>query len=82
MTSKNCELCGSTEQVKTIFDYSICNVCSESLKLFTKKTISKHSKSYNSVADHKAEISNRIKELRIDFIKKDIRLKDILSKIE
>lgn len=78
MTDKcfNCDNKGTE-----FYDEIICNTCKSKLKLFKEETVKKYSTKFTKPV-YKKEIKDKLLLLEKDFIKKKIKLLDILSKIK
>lgn len=73
-----CFNCG--EPGHKFYGYTVCDSCKKELRLFTDKTVGKYVEKY-SESEYREEIKERLSLVEKDFIKKRIKLLDILDKI-
>ena len=71
----NCDNTGSD-----LFGFTICNSCKKDLRLFTDKTIENHIKKF-SKKGYEKDVNDKLALLENVYIKKKIKLLDILDKL-
>jgi len=81
-TRITCFQCG--KQGTDLFGYTICESCKSKLGLFTDETIKKHISLYQSTKNHsyEEEIRERLIFMEKDYIKKRIKLLNILERLK
>ena len=75
-TCFNCDNIGTD-----FFGFTICNSCKKDLKLFTNKTIEKHSKTFTK-SGYEKDVKRKLALLENVYIKQKIKLLDILDKLK
>lgn len=63
------------------YGFIVCDTCKKELRLFTDKTVERHNKKITKGAYQK-EVKDRLALLENVYIKKKIKLLDLLAKIE
>ena len=74
-TCFNCDELGSE-----LYGFTICDPCKKNLRLFTKKTLSKHSKAH-SKSVYEEDVKRKLAGLENIYAKQKIKLLDILYKL-
>lgn len=74
-TCFNCNNLGSD-----LYGYNVCGACKNMLRLFTEDTVAKHSKTL-SKERYQKDLIKKLDLLDKTYIKKRIKLLDILSKL-
>ena len=64
-----------------LYGFIICDSCKKELRLFTDKTIEKHIKKYTHKGYEK-DVKEKLSLLENVYLKKKIKLLDILTKLE
>jgi len=77
--SNKCFNCG--QNGSPLFEFIVCDSCKKALRLFTNKTIEMHVEKFTKPA-YRKELSDRLIALDKTYIKKRIKILDILEKIE
>ena len=72
----NCDNIGTE-----FFGFTICDSCKKDLKLFTNKTIKKHSKTFTK-SGYEKDVKGKLALLENVYIKQKIKLLDILEKLK
>ena len=75
--AKKCILCGSEGSL--LHGYVICDGCKNNLRLFSEETVKKQMSKYKG---YEKEIKRRLEYIEKDYIKKKIKLLDVLEKIQ
>ena len=63
-----------------LFEFTICNSCKKGLRLFTDETIEKHIQKFTKKG-YKKDLAKKLELLEKTYIKKKIKLLDILDKL-
>lgn len=63
-----------------IYGYNICDSCKQGLRLFTAQTIKRYHRS--DPGGFRGEIRRRMEYVEKDYIRKKIKLLDVMEKIE
>lgn len=72
----NCNTTGTD-----FFGFKICASCKKKLRLFTDKTVAEHIRKFTK-SGYQKDVQEKLALLESDYIKKKIKLLDILQKIE
>ena len=83
MKPRVCCQCESRGGTVNLYDYHFCAECESSLKLHSKETILKNSKSCNlpEPFTYGDEVAERLQTMEKDFIKKKVKLLHILERL-
>ena len=68
-----------------LYGIPICNSCKSDLRLFTDDTIIRQEREYkgsDKYASYQDEVSDRLKLLEMDYLKKRIKLLHILDRLD
>lgn len=68
-----------------LYGTPICNSCKSDLRLFTDDTIIRQQREYKAsdkYASYRDEISDRLKILELDYLKKRIKLLHVLERLD
>lgn len=76
--SRNCFNC--SRKGKELYGFTVCDACKNELRLFKDETINRHIKKYTK-PEYKKNVQQKLTKLESEYVKKKIKLLDILTKI-
>jgi hypothetical protein len=80
-----CSLCDSTTGIEKLYGYNICGLCKSKIRLFSKDSVKRFKTNYKKKPGRPTiedDIKYRLDYIEKDFIKKKIKLMDMLDKLK